>query len=137
MKIKEEIQEEKHKAQFKIDNWAIVDKRLYLFLHLHTEGAALTFVESAKGKGFEAWRRLHEEYDPLSTQKTFSKMGTLMGPSRAEGDKDVSAAIESWEREYREYTEHTLNDFPEYMRIEIMLNLLPKKMEMHFRTFGR
>ena len=68
---------------------------------MYTTGAALTFVESARGSGLDAWRRLYSEYDPMSTQKAFSSMGVLMKPTRAKADKDISVSIELWEKEYR------------------------------------
>ena len=121
----------------KIDKWAMVDRRLFIFLTMYCDGAALTFVESAQGSGFDAWRRLHAEYDPASTQKNFTKMGSLMQPKRAKTTKEVSACIEVWERDYREYTDKTANKFPEDMLIEVMLNMMPDEIGKHFRTYGR
>ena len=90
-----------------------IDKRLNQFLMAYTDLAAMTCVENAHGSGFEAWRKLTAEYDPMSTQAGFNKMSTLMHPTKAKTDVEISWRIEQWEAEERRYNERTRNKFPE------------------------
>ena len=77
-----------------IDEPEKIDKKLNQFLMAYTDGTAITFVENAHGAGFEAWRKLTAEYDPLSSQAAFGKMGSLMKPGRATTETGISAKVE-------------------------------------------
>ena len=107
------------------DNFKI-DKKLNQFLMAYTDMAAMTFVENASGSGFEGWRKLAAEYDPMSTQAGFNKMSTLMHPAKAKTEAEISWRIEQWEAEERKYNERTRNKFPEDWRLEILVGMLPK-----------
>ena len=115
------------------DNYKI-DKKLNQFLMAYTDMAAMTFVENAHGSGFEAWRKLTAEYDPMSTQAGFNKMSTLMHPVKAKTDVEISWRIEQWEAEERRYNERTRNKFPEDWRLEILVGMLPTDLEKEYRT---
>ena len=67
-----------------------INKKLNQFLLAYTDLAAMTFVENAHGSGFEAWRRLTAEYDPMSAQARFNKMGKLMHPPKSKNEFEVS-----------------------------------------------
>ena len=90
-----------------------IDKKLNQFLMAYTDAAAMTFVEGAHGSGFEAWRKLTAEYDPMSTQAGFNKMSNLMHPTKAKNEYEISWRVEQREAEERRYAERTRNKFPE------------------------
>ena len=111
-----------------------IDRKLNQFLIAYTDGIPMTFVENANGRGFEAWRRLAAEYDPMSSQSAFGKMAALMRPGRAANELEISAKVEYWEAEEKKYTDRTGNKMPEDMRMETLLSMLPTKLEEELRV---
>lgn len=94
----------------------------------------MTFIENANGKGFEAWRKLTAEYDPMSSQSAFGKMAALMRPGRAATELEISAKVECWEAGEKKYNDRTKNRMPEDMRMETLLSMLPAKLEEELRV---
>ena len=115
------------------DDTARIDKKLNQFLLAYTDAAAMTSVKNAHGSRFEAWRKLTAEYDPMSTQAGFSKMGHLMSPTKAKTEHDISMRVEQWEAEERKYNDRTRTKIPEDWRLEILVGMLPTPLEDEFR----
>ena len=110
-----------------------IDKQLNQFLLAYTDLAAMTSVENAHGSGFEAWRRLTAEYDPMSAQAGFNKMGNLMHPPKSKNEFEVSMRVEQWEAEEKRYNDRTRNKIPDGWRLEILVAMLPTALEQESR----
>ena len=54
-------------------------------------------------QGFEAWRRLHNEYDPTSAHRRVAILGLVQNPPRCKKIDDLGTALEAWLTKKNQY----------------------------------
>ena len=70
---------------------------LYAYLTSFTTGDANKVVRnSGEGQGLEAWRRLHNEYDPTSSMRRVTILGHVQNPPKCEKIEELGGALEDW-----------------------------------------
>merc|ERR1712159_616192 len=60
---------------------------------------------SGTGQGLEAWRRLHNEYDPTSAMRRVAILGQVQNPPKCDKVADLGKALEDWLTKKRQYEE--------------------------------
>ena len=87
----------------KFPNKEIIDQQLYATLRKVTEGAPKEFVRNDKRCGFEAWRKLHGQYDANTAMDESTSLGRIMEPMRGVDSEGVKLAIEKYEADIRDH----------------------------------
>ena len=81
-----------------------ISAEFYLALTLVLGETPLTIVENVDNKsGFEAWRKLCNEFDSKTQQNLQALTGYVMQPPRVKSIDHITQAIELWEVRLREY----------------------------------
>ena len=86
--------------------------------------------------GFEAWRRIHRRWDPLTAGRTRNILRAILNPERVKRWEDVRAAIEQLEDLFRRY-ENRKNEAGERERLSEDIKatslelLVPSDIERH------
>ena len=71
--------------------------KLYAYLVSFTTDALNRIVRnSEEGNGLEAWRRLHSEYDPISSMRRVAILQQVQNPPRCQRVEDLGPALEDW-----------------------------------------
>ena len=124
-------------------NWADAEEaslKFYEMLLLITEGEAQVIVESAAGQGFEAWRLLSVRYDSAGELYTFDKVNAMMRQTQAKHISDMPASIAKFEKDIKTFETRTGKEFPEMMKLPILIQMIPaswkKEFETHWRSPG-
>ena len=79
----------------RIENAGKIIPQIYTYLISFTVGAANKVVRNAgTGQGLEAWRRLHNEYDPTSAMRRVTILGMVQNPQKVEKIEDLGKALE-------------------------------------------
>ena len=74
----------------------------------NTVGDANKVVRNAgHGNGLEAWRRLHNEYDPSSSVRRVAVLGLVQNPPKAKDIESLGKALEDWLERKRQYEDFT------------------------------
>ncbi|CAJ1355932.1 unnamed protein product, partial [Effrenium voratum] len=50
--------------------------------------------QTARTRAWEAWRRLHNEYDPTSAMRSVTILGLVQNPPKCEKMESLGAALE-------------------------------------------
>ena len=124
-------------------NWAQAveaDSKLHDMLLLVTTGEALGIVESVPGQGFESWRLLNVRFNSVGEMYTFDKMNSIMKQSQVKHISDLPASIAKFEKDLKIFRERTESEFPEVLKLPILIQMIPanwkKEFETQFRTPG-
>lgn len=81
---------------------------VYTYLIAFTTGDSNKIVRNAgSDAGLEAWRRLHNEYDPTSAMRRVTILGLVQNPPKCEKMESLGAALEDWLAKKRQYEEFT------------------------------
>lgn len=81
---------------------------IYTYLIAFTTGDSNKIVRNAgSDAGLEAWRRLHNEYDPTSAMRRVTILGLVQNPPKCEKVESLGAALEDWLAKKRQYEEFT------------------------------
>ena len=113
-----------------------LDRQLYTALMTLTEGDGFDVViGSGDGHGFDAWRRLHKRYDPLTQNKSRGLLKEVLQPERAKVD-ELLGALERHEELVRRYcsrrdAQGNRRQLPEDVRMASVECLLPVELEKH------
>ena len=113
-------------AQETIPDLEAKDAQLYAVLQTLCEKEAFTLVRSSgKGKGLEAWRRLCKRYDPSTGGRRRALLRSVLSPNRCGKVEELSAAVENWEDQVRQYenrrkTDGTRRTLDEDIKISIL-----------------
>ena len=81
---------------------------IYTHLIAFTTGDSNKIVRNAgSDAGLEAWRRLHNEYDPTSAIRRVTILGLVQNPPKCERIENLGPALEDWPSKKRQYEEST------------------------------
>ena len=73
------------------------EQQLYTALLALTEDDAWDIVHNAgDGRGFEAWRRLHARYDPLTSGRKRNLLNAILRPTQCKKWEELARGIEQW-----------------------------------------
>ena len=83
---------------------------------------------------YEAWRRLHFEFDPQTAGVETSAMGRIPNPKQTTNLAKLSGKIQRWEERIRTYIEMT-GDVPinDRTRKDLLIQNCPDKLQEHIR----
>ena len=116
------------------------DARLYDMLLLVTAGEANGIVESVPGRGFEGWRLLNVRYNSVGEMYSYDKMNAIMRQPMVKNIADLPGAIAKFEKDLKTFRERTDNEFPEMLKLPILIQMIPqswkKEFEAQFRVPG-
>ncbi|CAE7284227.1 unnamed protein product, partial [Symbiodinium microadriaticum] len=77
---------------------------IYTYLIAFTTGDSNKIVRNAgSDAGLEAWRRLHNEYDPTSAMRRVTILGLVQNPPKCEKIENLGSALEDWLAKKRQY----------------------------------
>ena len=114
-------------------------QQLYAVLQTLCEKEAFTIIRAAgKGNGLEAWRRLCKRYDPSTGGRRRALLRSVLNPSRVNKIEELSAAVESWEEQVRQYENRRKPDgsrptLDEDIRVAILESICPAEVERHLQ----
>lgn len=92
----------------RVPNLRQIATGIYTYLIAFTTGDSNKIVRNAgSDAGFEAWRRLHNEYDPTSAMRRVTILGLVQNPPKVEKIEHLGAALEDWLSKKRQYEEFT------------------------------
>ena len=126
-------------AQETIPDLESKDAQLYAVLQTLCEKEAFTLVRSAgKGKGLEAWRRLCKRFDPSTGGRRRALLRSVLSPNRCNKVEELSAAVENWEDQVRQYENRRKADgsrptLDEDIKISILESICPVEVERHLQ----
>lgn len=87
-----------------VANIDAIDSRISTYLTSFTTGDANKIVRNVgPGRGMEAWRRLHAEYDPTSSIRRVGILGQVQNPAKCEKVDELGKALENWLEKKRQY----------------------------------
>ena len=119
------------------DTLRMLADQLYTVLMTFVEGQSFDIpVGPGSGEGLEAWRRLHNRWDPLTTGRARGLLREILSPGRAKM-VELQGAVERLEDLMRRYTQrrdarngqrHTL---AEDIGMAALEGLLPEELERH------
>ena len=89
-----------------------------------------TLVGSGSGEGLEAWRRLHERWDALTTGRARGLLREILSPGRAKL-VELQGAVERLEDLMRRYTQRRDARNGQRIRMAALEALLPEELERH------
>jgi hypothetical protein len=79
-----------------IEDMANLNVQIYTCLAALTEGESYGIVKTVRSKGCEAWRLLHQRWDPMVAGHSRALLREIVAPGRAKLDSAL-AAILTWE----------------------------------------
>ena len=119
-----------------------IGDQLFRLLSSLTHGETEDLVIGCSN-GFEAWRRIHRRWDPLTAGRKRNILRAILNPERVKRWENVRAAIEQLEDLFRRY-ENRKNEAGERERLSEDINatslelLVPSDIERHlFLNKGR
>ena len=87
-----------------VHNIDLIESRISTYLTSFTTGDANKIVRNVgPGRGLEAWRRLHAEFDPTSSMRRVAILGQVQNPARYERVEELGKALEDWLEKKRQY----------------------------------
>ena len=105
---------------------AEADPKFWDSLSMTTSDNALIIVESvAKGKGFEAWRCIHERYAPSGGRFELSKMVNVLKRTPCKSMNDLPRAIDDLEKDVNKYNDVTGFSLLPELKLPLLLECLP------------
>ena len=89
--------DEDHSPTYFIKDASEVFSALYTLLTAFTEDQAHKLVRNAgDGEGLEAWRKLSQEFDPITNMRRQTILSLVQDPPRVEDVKCLGPALEDW-----------------------------------------
>ena len=106
---------------------------LYTILTQCCSGKALSMLKLVDmGNGFEAWRRLTQEYEPNEPARHVTVLTGLLAPSWSERGSFVEALAE-WEKRVAEYQANSGETLTEGVKCAVVARWAPVKYREHFK----
>ena len=107
---------------------------IYAYLVSFTTGEANKVVRNSGTDGLEAWRRIHNEYDPTSSMRRVVVLGMVQNPPKCKSVDELGSALEDWLTKKRQYEEFTDNDgrpcrVSDDSLMTAMYKLMPESLE--------
>ena len=126
-------------AQEYIEDLETKDAQLYAVLQTLCEKEAFALVRGAgKGHGMEAWRRLCKRFDPSTGGRRRALLKGVLTPQKCNRVEELSAAVENWEDQVRQYENRRKPDgsrptLDEDIKISILESICPTEVERHLQ----
>ena len=105
-----------------------LDGPLHEYLTTITTDKALTIVESAPGRGFEAWRRLQDRYNPVGGRYELSRLMRLIQVKQCKTMSEIPFAIDRLKKDIEGFETRSRTVFPEVFKVPLLQALLPEKV---------
>ena len=118
-------------------NWksgAAADSKLHDMLLLVTGGEAQGIVEAVPGEGFEAWRLINVRFNTIGELYTYDKMNAMMHQTACKHISAMPASIAAFEKDLKIFRERTNTDFPEVLKLPILIQMIPTTWKKEFET---
>ena len=105
------------------------------FLKVKLKGKAAVWLKSQpNGEGVRTWKAMLNKYDPLTGSTRLDLHNKITAaPTRSAALRDVPAAIERWESDYKKYLFRAGKEVDDEMKQNIILRFLPAKTEAYLR----
>ena len=117
-------------------NWPLSTEagpKLWDFLSLMTKDDTQMIVESVKGRGFEAWRLIHERYAPKGGRHELSKMTQVFKRKQCKNIDELPRAVDDLEKDIRSYNKATGFSFPTELSFMKNVTLLRPTVKMKMK----
>eukprot|EP00971_Amphidinium_carterae_P341690 6480629-Amphidinium_carterae.1 len=88
-------------------------------------------MNTADNNGLEAWRVLKKFYEPTNRASMRLRMDQLLRPRIPDKLEHVINAIETWEREVREYEKRHQKTLDDDVKLATMLGMAPEAVKRH------
>ena len=104
------------------------DKQPHTFLLHQTQGRALQIAEEPgiDGRGFEAWRRMKEEFEPKGGAYEMKVMQCLMSPSKSKNLASLYDDIRQWETRIFKWEQRTGRSHPGEFKLPGLHLMIPE-----------
>ena len=107
-------------------------RMLYNLLTMRTKGTALRIVQNGKtGDGINAWRRLQNYYDPRLASQSQSYLKLSLAVGRAKNIREAGPLLQRFEQAVRRYEEVKGKLYDPDLKIQRLMDILPKEVEQH------
>ena len=112
--------------------------QVHSVLMMITTGTPHSLVDICDDNGFEAWRKLHEEYANITPQGKRSLLGRVLNFKKAKGYEDLLAVQAEWERAVIKYSEtEGTQKLSEDVLITAYMHILPEKVAESLRNLDK
>ena len=109
--------------------------QVHSVLMIFTTGTPHSLVDIPDDNGFEAWRKLHEEYANITPQGKRSLLGRVLNFRKAKGYEDLLGMQAEWERAVIKYNEtEGTQRLSEDVLITAHMHILPEKVAESLNT---
>lgn len=107
---------------------------VYAYLVSFTTSEANKVIRNSGTDGLEAWRRIHNEYDPTSSMRRVVILCMVQNPPRCKSVDELGACLEDWlakKRQYEEFTDSEGNQckVSDDSLMAAMYRLMPESLE--------
>lgn len=103
-----------------------MSSEMYDILCQTVSGEAMAIVRSVEDfRGFTAWQKLHQKYNPRTMARAIRLMGEVASPGNVKDLKDVTAAIQKWEGKVKVLQTEFNERMSDQMKIAILTSFLP------------
>jgi hypothetical protein len=122
-------------ASDEVEDMANLNVQIYTCLAALTDGESYGIVKTARHKGCEAWRLLHQRWDPMVAGRSRALLREIVAPARAKLEHAL-AAILTWEElvlryEKRRDSRGLQNVISEDIKCSAVESLVPEEIERH------
>ena len=99
---------------------------LYDILCQHCTGEALGVIRLVDDmKGFTAWVKLHQKYNPKTMARGVRMLGEVVNPARPKELKDIETAVNRWQDKVNTLRSQFGEGLSERMQLAIFTNMMP------------
>ena len=105
-----------------------LNRELHGLLVMKTEGTAWGFVDNCDGQGFDAWRVLHREYEPITRRGKNRLLKKILFPTKAGRYDDIPRSETEWEQHIAKYRAVTSKNVDPDILLAAYENMLPEKL---------
>ena len=121
-------------AEDKVTDVAKMVAGVYAYLVSFTTGEANKVIRNSGTDGLEAWRRIHNEYDPTSSMRRVVILGMVQNPPKCKSVDELGTCLEEWlarKRQYEEFTDSEGNQckVSDDSLMAAMYRLMPESLE--------
>ena len=112
--------------------------QVHSVLMIFTTGTPHSLVDISDDNGFEAWRKLHDEYADITPQGKRSLLGRVLNFKKAKGYEDLLGVQAEWERVVIKYNEtEGTQRLSEDVLITAYMHILPEKVAQSLRNLDK
>ena len=113
-------------------------RQAYYQLAMSCSGPALGVIKAVeKNNGLEAWRRLHQRYEPEGGARLQNMMTRILNPGQLpEAPQEFEAALVAWESLIEKWETQTVTDLSEQVKVSILSGRAPQKIRGFIQLQG-